>query len=101
MSEIVIIATCLKIEYRLKPGEILCFNNRRILHGRKGFISMNGSRHFQGCYINTDEFKSKLRALIVKDKLKTCPRNANSKKNYVDLRNIKLEKITVGNNDYE
>ena len=87
----------LQIEYRLNPGEVMCFNNRRMLHGRNGFTSSNGSRHFQGCYINTDEFKSKLRALIV---------NANGggnkiESNFLDLRNIKLEKMTLGNNDYE
>lgn len=89
------------IEYRLKPGEILTFNNRRILHGRNAFISMNGSRHFQGCYVNTDEFKSELRSLIVKKQLNVDPSTRTNVKNYLDLRNITLEKLTIGNNDYE
>ena len=35
------------MEYRLKPGEIACFNNRRVLHGRTAFNSHNGLRHLQ------------------------------------------------------
>lgn len=35
------------IEYRLQPGELLVFNNRRFLHGRNSFTSMKGSRHLQ------------------------------------------------------
>lgn len=35
------------IEYRLQPGELLVFNNRRFLHGRNGFTSTNGARHLQ------------------------------------------------------
>lgn len=48
-----------KIEYRLKPGEIACFNNRRILHGRRSFKSNKGIRHFQvyiGKFINYFKF---------------------------------------------
>lgn len=40
------------LEYRLKPGEVACFNNRRVLHGRKGFEnSQKGIRHFQGLFL--------------------------------------------------
>lgn len=49
------------IEYRLKPGEVACFNNRRVLHGRNGFENRGkAARHFQGCYVNIDEFKSEV-----------------------------------------
>lgn len=86
------------IQHRLQPGETLCFNNRRILHGRNGFASMNGSRHFQGCYLNTDEFKSEMRSLYVKSQEK---KNVDTKKNYMDITNVKLRRITIGNNDFE
>ena len=39
----------------LKPGELLIFNNWRILHGRKAF---KGSRKMSGCYINKEDFDS-------------------------------------------
>ena len=55
------------IEYRLKPGEILIFNNNRVLHGRNGYEDdgANGdevSRHLQGCYIDCDTVWGRLHA---------------------------------------
>jgi gamma-butyrobetaine dioxygenase len=47
------------IEHRLQPGELVSFNNRRILHGRRGFSLNGGVRHIQGAYISIDEFSSK------------------------------------------
>ena len=42
----------------LKPGELLIFNNWRILHGRSSF---NGERKMSGCYINKEDFDSSCR----------------------------------------
>ena len=39
----------------LKPGELLIFNNWRILHGRGSF---SGVRKMSGCYINKEDFDS-------------------------------------------
>ena len=39
----------------LKPGELLIFNNWRVLHGRGSF---KGKRKMAGCYINMEDFKS-------------------------------------------
>ena len=46
-----------KFQWRhiLKPGELLIFNNWRILHGRGSF---NGKRKMAGCYINMEDFRS-------------------------------------------
>ena len=46
-----------KFQWRhiLKPGELLIFNNWRILHGRGSF---NGKRKMAGCYINMEDFIS-------------------------------------------
>ena len=41
--------------YILKPGELLIFNNWRILHGRGSF---EGIRKMSGCYINKEDFDS-------------------------------------------
>lgn len=49
--------------YKLKPGNCAVFNNRRILHGRSEFFPQSGARHFQGCYVDTDDFLSRLRVL--------------------------------------
>ncbi|XP_077870333.1 putative gamma-butyrobetaine dioxygenase [Saccoglossus kowalevskii] len=58
----------LQVEYKLKVGECVLFNNRRILHARKEFILNGGTRYFQGCYINIDEFKSKVEFMMVQRK---------------------------------
>ena len=39
----------------LKPGELLIFNNWRVLHGRGSF---KGERKISGCYINKEDFDS-------------------------------------------
>ena len=44
--------------YVLKPGELLIFNNWRILHGRGSF---KGKRKISGCYINKEDFDSSCR----------------------------------------
>lgn len=52
------------IEFRLKPGEMVSFNQRRLLHGRRGFDhSSNGVRHLQGIYLPADDWASKHRYL--------------------------------------
>ena len=47
----------------LKPGELLIFNNWRVLHGRGSF---KGKRKIMGCYINKEDFDSscKINGLI-------------------------------------
>ena len=42
----------------LKPGEMLIFDNWRLLHGRGAF---NGSRKMAGCYLNKEDFDSTCR----------------------------------------
>ncbi|XP_055327642.1 gamma-butyrobetaine dioxygenase-like isoform X2 [Paramacrobiotus metropolitanus] len=55
-----------KIQFRLQPGEVLVFNNRRMLHGRNAFTTSSGLRHFQGCYVHIDEFKSQAQVSLKK-----------------------------------
>ena len=47
------------IELCMQPGDLLSFNNRRVLHARREFQLNGGQRHLQGAYVNIDEFKSK------------------------------------------
>ena len=51
-----------ELKFKLKPGEVMCFDNRRILHGRDAF-SGSGLRHLQGIYIDRDEIASRARSL--------------------------------------
>lgn len=54
-----------RIEYVLKKGEMVIFDNLRVLHGRNAFDPNSGSRHLRGFYIEYNEVKSKIRMLSV------------------------------------
>merc|ERR1711972_1166527 len=41
------------IRYYLKPGQLIIFGNRRVLHSRSQVVS-DTPRFLQGCYINRD-----------------------------------------------
>jgi gamma-butyrobetaine dioxygenase len=51
-----------QLVYPFRPGDLVGFDNRRILHGRDAFESV-GSRHLRGCYADHDDIYSKLRVL--------------------------------------
>ena len=51
------------INFKLESGDIFCFNNRRILHGRTKFDPNSGFRHLQGYYLDGDEINSRLNFL--------------------------------------
>jgi gamma-butyrobetaine dioxygenase len=52
-----------ELRFRLRPGDVMCFDNYRVLHGRAEFDPNSGPRHLQGCYVDRDDFLSRLRAL--------------------------------------
>jgi gamma-butyrobetaine dioxygenase len=49
--------------FRLNDGDLMMFDNRRLLHGRTGFDPQHGLRHLQGCYIDIDSVRSHYRVL--------------------------------------
>lgn len=52
-----------RLAFRLEPGEMVVFDNRRTLHGREAFDPASGFRHLHGCYVDRGEFLSRLRVL--------------------------------------
>ena len=50
------------VVFRMAPGDLLLLNNRRVLHGRRGFAA-SASRHLQGCYVDGDALDSLLRKI--------------------------------------
>ena len=48
------------VHFRLEPGDIFGFNNRRVLHGRTEFDPNSGRRHLQGYYIDRAEIIGRL-----------------------------------------
>ncbi len=51
------------VTLKLRGGEIAVFDNRRTLHGRTRFLPNTGHRHLHGCYVDRQEFDSRLRVL--------------------------------------
>ena len=52
-----------QIRFRLAPGDMVGFDNRRILHARTAFDPGTGYRRLQGCYLDRDELHSRIRIL--------------------------------------
>lgn len=50
-----------RITVKLRPGEMLVFNNQRIMHGRTDFDPSSSRRHVRSCHVDLDEFHSRLR----------------------------------------
>ena len=52
-----------RIEFKLKPGDLLMMDNHRLLHGRTSYDANEGERFLQGCYIDYDSTEGKLKHL--------------------------------------
>jgi gamma-butyrobetaine dioxygenase len=52
-----------EIRFLLRAGDLVMFDNCRLLHGRTGFDPAEGLRHLQGCYIDIDGPRSLWRVL--------------------------------------
>lgn len=50
-----------RIHLKLKAGQMVAFDNRRVMHGRNSFDPTTGHRHLQGCYVDYDMVESALR----------------------------------------
>jgi gamma-butyrobetaine dioxygenase len=52
-----------QLNFLLRAGDLVMFDNCRLLHGRTGFDPAEGARHLQGCYIDIDGPRSLWRVL--------------------------------------
>lgn len=52
-----------ELRFRLEPGQMMMFDNNRVLHGRTAFDPSEGHRQLQGCYIDRDGPRSRYRVL--------------------------------------
>ncbi len=52
-----------RIEFKLKPGDLIMIDNYRLLHGRTEYNANEGNRFLQGCYIDYDSTEGKLKHL--------------------------------------
>lgn len=66
-----------ELRFRLDAGELMLFDNSRVLHGRTAYDPSEGHRHLQGCYIDLDgpreRFASTLKALATTEALPCTP----------------------------
>ena len=51
------------LRFTLQPGEMIAFDNLRVLHGRAAFDPNTGHRHLQGAYLDRDPVRSAQRVL--------------------------------------
>jgi alpha-ketoglutarate-dependent taurine dioxygenase len=47
-----------QLKFRLRSGDLVLFDNQRILHGRTPFSSAKHARHLRGCYLTRDSVYS-------------------------------------------
>ena len=53
-----------QIEHKMVPGDVVTFNNSRVLHGRSAFkITQASNRYLQGFYMDWDALYSRMRVL--------------------------------------
>jgi len=52
-----------ELRFRLMPGQMMMFDNNRVLHGRTAFDPAQGHRQLQGCYIDRDGVRSRFLVL--------------------------------------
>ncbi|XP_043244182.1 gamma-butyrobetaine dioxygenase-like [Amphibalanus amphitrite] len=48
-----------QLTFHLQPGDVVAFNNRRVMHGRGSYDPNKVERHLRGCYVDIDEAFSK------------------------------------------
>jgi gamma-butyrobetaine dioxygenase len=46
------------LQFRLREGDLVVFDNQRTLHGRTAFSSARHPRHLRGCYLSRDSVYS-------------------------------------------
>ncbi|UYG09266.1 TauD/TfdA family dioxygenase [Halomonas sp. M4R1S46] len=51
------------IRFTYRPGDLVIFDNRRLLHARDAFEGASGHRWLQGCYMERDEIRSRYRMI--------------------------------------
>lgn len=49
--------------FAYRPGDLLAFDNRRALHGRRGYDAEGGQRFIEGVYADRDDLLSRIRTL--------------------------------------
>lgn len=57
-----------EIRFPLRAGELMLFDNSRVLHGRTSFDPSEGHRHLQGCYLDLDGPRERFASMLMQQK---------------------------------
>lgn len=63
------------VKLKLRTGDLLAFDNRRVLHGRLAYDPASGERWLRGCYIDREELHSRLRMIARERRRLAAERN--------------------------
>ena len=55
-----------EIRFMLEPGDILAYDNQRVIHGRALYDDSLGGRHLRSVEVSREEFHNRLRLLMAK-----------------------------------
>jgi gamma-butyrobetaine dioxygenase len=55
-----------QLRIQLQPGDVLAFDNHRVLHGRTAFDPNRGRRHLRSCHVDRDAVHSAARVLAAR-----------------------------------
>ena len=55
-----------EIRFLLEPGDILAYDNQRVIHGRTPYDDSRGARHLRSVEISREEFHNRLRLLMIR-----------------------------------
>jgi gamma-butyrobetaine dioxygenase len=62
-----------QLRFTLRDGDLVLFDNQRILHGRSAFSSSRHARHLRGCYLTRDSVYSETALLRRRMAIKEQP----------------------------
>ena len=54
-----------EIRFLLEPGDILAYDNQRVIHGRMPYDDSQGARHLRSVEVSREEFHNRLRLLMI------------------------------------
>ena len=55
-----------EIKFLLQPGDMMMFDNQRVIHGRTHYDDTSGARHLRTMETSREEFHNRLRLLMIK-----------------------------------
>ena len=55
-----------EIQFLIEPGDMMIFDNQRVIHGRTVYDESSGIRHLRTMEMSREDFHNRLRLLMIK-----------------------------------